>query len=645
MMASMPPKVLVLARWYPSHDVPLRSQFVLDHIRVLRELGAEVAVAAAEYVPLQGPSETLAQRAAKVQAFWTPFATMPAAISRPTSWGLSGVPVARPPVIVSWPAVPGLLIDNSVTALEGLAAALHETWGFDAIHAHTGYPDGIASAAIAERLRLPLIVTEHESRIAERLSDASVRRRYLRLVDGHCVVAVSRFQAWRLAGALGIEPARIRVVPNPVDVDAFTAAPLSQRDSNELVCAGARKASKGIERLLRAFALVQADRPSLHLRLIGPPGEPEDETTWQTLTARLGLKDAVSIEPVMAREPLAAVMSRAWIFVHPSSLETFGVVAAEALASGLPVAASPSGGLDELLGDDGRLGEVAGGMTSEALADAIRRLLERRVSLDPAELRRHAVETWSLPVVAARTLALYRELGVKGADRGVGATPRRAPGPVATAPADGAPGPAGPVALPLVIGLNLGAARRAIAALPPDLATRLTILTLAAGHHKAKKEPAPPAAPGTWHVRDGDASFRKALAAIGGPGPRRNSARWWLSALSSPRCMVRRYRLSRRRAAMRRDTVRSLLVDEWRKATAERGGNPPLLLPIGSGDVLAIAQARTKGMRLTPGGLRWLADAFDAGQIAAAAPSGAQESQPPPEGQPSPASVARRAIP
>ena len=49
-------------------------------------------------------------------------------------------------------------------------------------------------------------------------------------------------------------------------------------------------------------------------------------------------------------------MRRATPFVHPSPHETFGVVAAEALASGLPVAARPSGGVDEIVGRDGRFG-------------------------------------------------------------------------------------------------------------------------------------------------------------------------------------------------------------------------------------------------------------------------------------------------
>ena len=69
-------------------------------------------------------------------------------------------------------------------------------------------------------------------------------------------------------------------------------------------------------------------------------------------------------------------MARASVFVHASRYETFGVVAAEALAAGLPVVATDSGGVTEILGaEPERLGALVGGRRSGIPAAAILRLL------------------------------------------------------------------------------------------------------------------------------------------------------------------------------------------------------------------------------------------------------------------------------
>ena len=103
-------------------------------------------------------------------------------------------------------------------------------------------------------------------------------------------------------------------------------------------------------------------------------------------------------------------MQTAAVFVHPSPRETFGMVAAESLASGLPVAATPSGGVEEIVGSDGRFGAIAAAHDPESLAAAIEEVLGRRDSLDPVAMRTHIVETYGAPVIASRTLMLYGRL-------------------------------------------------------------------------------------------------------------------------------------------------------------------------------------------------------------------------------------------
>ena len=106
-------------------------------------------------------------------------------------------------------------------------------------------------------------------------------------------------------------------------------------------------------------------------------------------------------------------MRRAGLFVHPSPFETFGMVAAEALASGLPVAATPSGGVEGILGGDPQRGEVADAPSPEALADAIARLRDRLEAIDRPALRQTIEARYAPEIVAARTLGLYEEAGAR----------------------------------------------------------------------------------------------------------------------------------------------------------------------------------------------------------------------------------------
>ena len=109
-------------------------------------------------------------------------------------------------------------------------------------------------------------------------------------------------------------------------------------------------------------------------------------------------EELIAQEPPADRAGVAAAMRRAGIFVHPSPFETFGMVAAEALASGLPVAARRSGGVEEILAGQTGGAELADGDDPEALADAILRLRSRLAEIDPAAIR--ATVTGRFPTAA-----------------------------------------------------------------------------------------------------------------------------------------------------------------------------------------------------------------------------------------------------
>ncbi len=444
------------------------------------------------------------RRPARLARRWIDAATDRAPVATPQRWGAPATPVARLRAVAGPRHDPTRdLLDQARAQTDPLIAFgrdLHRRWPVDVIHAHTGLPDGIAARALAEALAVPLVTIEHDSKVVGRIADADVRGRYAELLgDRRALVAVSSTLGRRLATALEVDPAGIEVVPNPVDVDAFPLADQAGRDPDELLFVGRLRADKGIAALIEAFGIVRRTRPGLRLRLMGKSG-PDDAETWRRLALGIGLGDSVRFETPADRAAVATAMGHAGLFVHPSPFETFGIVAAEALATGLPVATAPSGGVEEIVGTDGSLGEIATDLTAPALAVAIERLLARRTSLDPVRMRRSIVERFAADRVADRILAIDARL--------LGTTSPMTGRPAVARSEERTPSTPTSFEPPLIVGFRRRTLDQRFVGLAPDLRDRLPVLTTPAGVPTAGASASVPA---TWTEVDDDRAIRDAL--------------------------------------------------------------------------------------------------------------------------------------
>ena len=594
----MPRRILVVARWYPSHDSPIRGVFVADLVRGLVDAGNEVVVASFETVPLRGLESTRDARSAAARSAWRAAVQDAEAVSSPRSWG-AGVPVARLPVVRTWGAADTLdeldRVERHAEMLEAFGTALANRWRFDVIHAHTGAPDGLAAARLADLLRIGLLVSEHDSTITRRLAARpELAGAYRALADpgqGRVVAAVSpalRGAVHRAAGLSG----GLEVLPNPVPVDAFPLGDPGGRDPDELLWVGARADHKGTPVLLDAFARVHRDHPSWRLRLVGPSPNGMDERLRRQAD-ELGVGAAVSLEPAADRSGVRDAMQRAGIFVHPSPWETFGMVAAEAIATGLPVAATPSGGVDSIVGDDGRLGVVAADTTADALADTILAVASRRSTYDPAAMRTDIAARFGSARVVAAAAALYDVVSGPVPERGT-------PSEQTTSPTGERPG--------VVVGLHPTSLRR-LAELPAGTLAGSLLVTAAlrAGHNAGAEaevgaeRDAVEADAGRLITIDPTARFRAALAAATG-------VTGWL----------RRRQLMNARTDLELEDRRELLRRALQSGAASNSSQDPradpMILAVDADDVVAILDA-LPGARLAPGSLRWLADRSDAAGV------------------------------
>lgn len=574
-------RVLFVARWYPSHDSPGRGSFVADQVRALCAAGVDVVVASWESAIARSPdviAPASAAWAAAIRASGPLLAT-------PVRWG-AGVPVARLPAVVPGDPLarhPVTLAKLQAETLIPFGTALAGAWPFDLIHAHTGLPDGRAAADLADRLGLPMVTTEHDGSLDVRLADDRARQAYATLIGKRRrLVAVSSRLAEQMAELAGIDLRSIDVIPNVVDLGLFRPDVAIGRRSGELLWVGNRKATKGMEALLRAFALVAGSRPEARLRLIGKAPTADDEAALQGLASELGIAARVDFEDPVDRAGVAAAMARADLFVHPSPRESFGIVALEALAAGLPVVAVAPTVVD-LIGHDGRLGEPSRGADAESLAAAISRALMRRTDFVADNLAA-AARPYGSAAVAGRMLALYRDI-IDG--------PERFGPPTA--------GTAGPT-----VGLIVAARRRAAhdqIGLLDRAAGALTIVTTTASDTGLALPD------GSWVEAETDADFRAGLQRLGLAGDRlgRRQTRLqrWMQFVRHPRRSMARRRLFADRAQAAAAAFASTVAQTHRRL----GGNVPLVA-LEADDVVAIRDAGLMA-HLVPAGLRWIADRHD----------------------------------
>jgi glycosyltransferase involved in cell wall biosynthesis len=228
------------------------------------------------------------------------------------------------------------------------------------------------------------------------------------------VIAISDATKRDIVAHLGISPSRIRVVCGGVgpafrpiesrQVIEQTLAPLRLTPGEYILYVGTIEPRKNLVRLVEAYHRVRKLAPAPKLVLAGARGWKFEGMFERVET--LGLKDAVVFLGQVPADILPALYNGAVAFAYPSLYEGFGLPPLEAMACGVPVIASDTSSLPEVVGDAGVLVDPK---DTDALADALAALLnddERRAELSARGLARARAFSWEK--AARKTLEIYR---------------------------------------------------------------------------------------------------------------------------------------------------------------------------------------------------------------------------------------------
>lgn len=164
---------------------------------------------------------------------------------------------------------------------------------------------------------------------------------------------------------------------------------------------------KGLDTLIQAFALVADDRPDLRLRIAG---RGKDAVRVAELAASAGVAHRVELLGAVTEAERQRLFREAAVLVMPSRFEGFGMVAAEAMAAGVPVVAAASGSLPEVV-DAPHGGVLVQASDPQALARATGRLLDDRSARAAlSRTARESAERFRWDAVAARHLEFLHRI-------------------------------------------------------------------------------------------------------------------------------------------------------------------------------------------------------------------------------------------
>ncbi len=237
-------------------------------------------------------------------------------------------------------------------ALAAKMAEVGREHRLDLFHVHYAIPHAITGFLAQEMLGKDaprLITTLHGTDITLVGQDRSffeITRFGIERSQG--VTAVSEFLRRMTVEEFEVK-SPIEAIPNFVDLSLY--APRAHRDRSAVVAPGDKvllhvsnfRPVKRVLDVVRIFERVQAEVPSVLLMA----GEGPERASAQALARRLGLQERVRF---MGRQDhIEDILSTADVFLLPSELESFGLSALEAMASGVPVVGSDAGGLPEVV--------------------------------------------------------------------------------------------------------------------------------------------------------------------------------------------------------------------------------------------------------------------------------------------------------
>ena len=185
---------------------------------------------------------------------------------------------------------------------------------------------------------------------------------------------------------LKVNEENVDVVLNGIDLDSFNRDERVEKKPYRIITtASADVPLKGLKFLIEAMTEIIEEIPEAHLMVLGR-AKKEGDIAKQI--SRLNLEEKISFRSGLSQSEVVSLYASSHICVIPSLYEGFGFGAGEAMACGLPLISTQSGGLKEVIGQDAVIIEAR---SSKAIVKAVKDLFsnkEKQLALSRAGRKR-----------------------------------------------------------------------------------------------------------------------------------------------------------------------------------------------------------------------------------------------------------------
>lgn len=376
-------RVLLLPSWYFPAGTDVLSGRMVHHLASgLRDEGMDASVFFADYSP-KGPL-------IKKVSFQTEDGV-------PT-WRISGFfPPKKTEYLMRW------WIQRFV---KDLLRYIRKQGKPDIIHAHSYFAAAVC-AALQKHITIPFIYTERLSTFVLE----SIPKHHYPFLPGcfERATAITCVSPGLLDRMQRHTAMRIHVIPNFFDETIFYPEPEVKKSGPfSWITVGEPAHVKGLDLLLRSFALLKSEMQGVGMKLILADQIPEQKEL-QALADTLAISGDIEWAGLLTQKKLAERFRQSHAFVSASRAETFGKVIIEAQACGLPVVATLTDG-GKYIVNTPEQGETAVPGSVESLTAAMGKVFIRYQDFNPQQISSRITKRFGRKVVVQQWMHLYKSI-------------------------------------------------------------------------------------------------------------------------------------------------------------------------------------------------------------------------------------------
>ena len=296
----------------------------------------------------------------------------------------------------------GASIILPIAMLKGIRYLTNIFGRIDMIHAHV-FTCGFFAAIVAKICGIPIVISEHWTGFPLRkLSRWEVIEAWVAFSLADQVLPVS-LPLQKAIENYGLRT-KFHVVPNVVNTLLFKPQVLNNNRNapSRLLFIGSLIDRKGLSFLFEAMARLRSYGRDLVLDVVGMGPELKN---YQSLAEGLGLSEKIVFHGSKSKDEVATFFHQTDVFVLPSLCETFSVVTAEALSSGVPALVTRCGGPEDFVNE--KSGMIVRPGDAQALADALCSMIDRLECYNRQEISHSAQAHFGYEAVANSLNSVY----------------------------------------------------------------------------------------------------------------------------------------------------------------------------------------------------------------------------------------------